>query len=98
MNKDKFKQELDSLQDQQELILNKISELKANYINENSLFEIGEKVIVSSLGNKRYAFIKKRYIGYNNEIKYDLFKCKNDGSPSKVNDYVFYFEKIEKIS
>ena len=90
MTKEEYKKAMKELTD-------KIGDIKKEYINSNVKFKIGDKVIKDKgTDREQIGFVNGYKIGsWNSEITVKCVKCKKDGTPSKVEMFVYSVNDIE---
>lgn len=72
--------------------------LKSEYIKTCSEFSRGEKVEVSfKNGTKKEAFIGNISIGFKNNLLYDFYKVKNDGTVSQHQYHFYIYESVKSL-
>ena len=75
-----------------------LSNLKSEYIETCAEFKRGEKVEVSFRnGTKKEAFIGNISVDFNNKLKYDFHKVKNDGTASQHHHHFYIYESVKSL-
>lgn len=107
MTKEEYIQSKKEMKSQIKELQKRVIELNDQYISDNKPFEIGDRVKVTTPARKdfigeskekvRIAFVSSFKIDWDDNIKPNLIKMKQDGTPSKHGDYLYNSEIVEKV-
>ena len=91
MTKEEYKKNIKEL-------MEKIDEVRNKYISSNARFNIGDKVVKDKgTEGEQVGFVVGYKIGsWNDHISTKCVKCKKDGTPSKVEMFVYSDDDLTK--
>ncbi len=91
MEKEKYKFQKQSISEQINYFQNQRRDLDSKYIEENKMFEIGDRIMDDK---QNFGYVYGFEIDYADDVRPKAYKEKKDGTPSKHSMYISHYSSV----